>query len=78
MFKAEKQQENSIKFQVKILVGKNFPNAQEPNEMSTLWAWAHYSTKRHFKWVHSKKNHVFQHLHYKILNFLLNFGFIHD
>ena len=36
MFKAEKQQENSIKFQVKILVGKNFPNAQEPNEMSTL------------------------------------------
>ena len=42
MFKAEKQQENSIKFQVKIWAGKNFPNAQEPNEMSTLWTWAHY------------------------------------
>ena len=68
MFKAEKQQENSIKLQAKIFVEQNFPKAQQPNGMSTLWARANYLTKRHFK----RKNHVFQHiLQYKFWNFFL-------
>ena len=65
MFKAEKQQENGIKLQVKIFTEQNFPKAQQPNGMRTPWARAHEQTIQPKatlnEWI-KKKNHVFQRL----------------